>query len=212
MHNPKLISAVSLRARQHIAKALAVGALSLVAAGAAQADVALPGKGKTITTGSLGNVMKESVTAAITYIRSVAEHYEIENTFYKDKDIHIHFPAHQVLFHLTGQLHLGLVVERRRRQVLIVDLDSDGAGVVLELVLVVVVDLLGHEALQHHWGVIGSVVGSGNSGDRLSAGAGIGRSQCGGAEQRGEDQGEVTCFHEDRVLFRFRWDQISDVR
>ena len=36
--------------------------------------------------------MKESVTAAITYIRSVAEHYEIENTFYKDKDIHIHFP------------------------------------------------------------------------------------------------------------------------
>ena len=30
--------------------------------------------------------------AAITYIRSVAESYEIENTFYKDKDIHIHFP------------------------------------------------------------------------------------------------------------------------
>ena len=52
----------------------------------------VPGTGKTITTGSLGNVMKESVTAAITYIRSVAEHYEIENTFYKDKDIHIHFP------------------------------------------------------------------------------------------------------------------------
>ncbi|MFR6410702.1 MAG: S16 family serine protease [Angelakisella sp.] len=51
----------------------------------------VPGTGKTITTGSLG-VMKESVTAAITYIRSVAEHYEIENTFYKDKDIHIHFP------------------------------------------------------------------------------------------------------------------------
>ncbi len=48
MHNPKLISAVSLRARQHIAKALAVGALSLVAAGAAQADATLPGKGTTV--------------------------------------------------------------------------------------------------------------------------------------------------------------------
>lgn len=52
----------------------------------------VPGTGKTITTGSLGDVMKESVMAAITYIRSVAESYEIENTFYKDKDIHIHFP------------------------------------------------------------------------------------------------------------------------
>ena len=52
----------------------------------------VPGTGKTITTGSLGDVMKESVSAAITYIRSVADQYEIENTFYKDKDIHIHFP------------------------------------------------------------------------------------------------------------------------
>ncbi len=48
MHNPNLISAVSLRARQHIAKALAVGALSFVAASAAQADAALPGKGTTV--------------------------------------------------------------------------------------------------------------------------------------------------------------------
>ena len=48
MHNPNLISAVSLRARQHIAKALAAGALSLVAAGAAQADATLPGKGITV--------------------------------------------------------------------------------------------------------------------------------------------------------------------
>ena len=52
----------------------------------------VPGTGKTMTTGSLGDVMKESVSAAITYIRSVADRYEIENTFYKDKDIHIHFP------------------------------------------------------------------------------------------------------------------------
>ena len=48
MHKPNLISAVSLRARQHIAKALAVGALSLVAASAVQADATLPGKGTTV--------------------------------------------------------------------------------------------------------------------------------------------------------------------
>ena len=48
MHNPNLISGVSLRARQHIAKALAVGALSLVAASAVQADATLPGKGTTV--------------------------------------------------------------------------------------------------------------------------------------------------------------------
>ena len=48
MHKPNLISGVSLRARQHIAKALAVGALSLVAGGAAQADATLPGKGTTV--------------------------------------------------------------------------------------------------------------------------------------------------------------------
>lgn len=48
MHNPNLISGVSLRARQHIAKALAVGALSFVAASAVQADATLPGKGTTV--------------------------------------------------------------------------------------------------------------------------------------------------------------------
>lgn len=52
----------------------------------------VPGTGKMITTGSLGDVMKESVTAAMTYIRSVAETYGIDGGFYKDKDIHIHFP------------------------------------------------------------------------------------------------------------------------
>ena len=48
MHNPNLISRRFSRARQHIAKALAVGALSLVAASAVQADAALPGKGTTV--------------------------------------------------------------------------------------------------------------------------------------------------------------------
>ncbi|MEG2073360.1 MAG: endopeptidase La, partial [Angelakisella sp.] len=52
----------------------------------------MDGTGKNQFTGSLGDVMKESVSAAITYIRGVAGHYSIDPTFYKDKDIHIHFP------------------------------------------------------------------------------------------------------------------------
>lgn len=52
----------------------------------------MEGTGKNQFTGSLGDVMKESVAAAITYIRGVAGQYSIEPTFYKDKDIHIHFP------------------------------------------------------------------------------------------------------------------------
>lgn len=52
----------------------------------------MEGTGKNQSTGSLGDVMKESVAAAITYIRGVAGQYSIEPTFYKDKDIHIHFP------------------------------------------------------------------------------------------------------------------------
>ena len=52
----------------------------------------MEGTGRTQTTGSLGEVMKESVAAAITYIRTVAGEYGISETFYKDKDIHVHFP------------------------------------------------------------------------------------------------------------------------
>ncbi len=52
----------------------------------------MEGSGKNQFTGSLGDVMKESVAAAITYIRSVADQYGISPTFHKDKDIHIHFP------------------------------------------------------------------------------------------------------------------------
>ena len=52
----------------------------------------MEGSGKDQFTGSLGDVMKESVSAAITYIRSVAGQYGISKTFYKDKDLHIHFP------------------------------------------------------------------------------------------------------------------------
>ncbi len=50
------------------------------------------GTGKNQSTGSLGDVMKESVTAAITYIRGNGEKYGIDSDFYKNKDIHIHFP------------------------------------------------------------------------------------------------------------------------
>ncbi len=58
-----------------------------------QVEVAvMEGSGKNRSTGSLGDVMKESVEAAITYIRGVSGKYGIDDTFYKNKDIHIHFP------------------------------------------------------------------------------------------------------------------------
>jgi ATP-dependent Lon protease len=54
--------------------------------------VLLPGKGKTITTGKLGDVMQESVQAAMSVVRSRAERLGISNDFYEKKDIHIHLP------------------------------------------------------------------------------------------------------------------------
>ncbi len=58
-----------------------------------QAEVAvLNGKGENKMTGSLGDVMKESVSTAVTCIRSRTGKYGIDNDFYKTKDIHIHFP------------------------------------------------------------------------------------------------------------------------
>ena len=52
----------------------------------------MEGTGKIQLTGSLGDVMKESANAAISYIRSHADNLKINGDFYKTKDIHIHVP------------------------------------------------------------------------------------------------------------------------
>ncbi|BCX87819.1 ATP-dependent Lon protease [Methylomarinovum tepidoasis] len=54
--------------------------------------VAVPGKGKQIYTGKLGDVMQESIQAAITVVRSRAEVLGIDPDFYHTKDMHIHVP------------------------------------------------------------------------------------------------------------------------
>lgn len=52
----------------------------------------MPGKGEFLLTGQLGDVMKESAQAGISYIRSVAEIYGIDPEFFKTNDLHIHIP------------------------------------------------------------------------------------------------------------------------
>ncbi|AXR07237.1 endopeptidase La [Salinimonas sediminis] len=52
----------------------------------------VPGKGKMTTTGSLGDVMQESIKAAMTVVRSRAEKLRINNDFYEKRDIHVHVP------------------------------------------------------------------------------------------------------------------------
>ena len=54
--------------------------------------VVMPGKGKTIKTGKLGDVMQESLEAAMSVVRSRAERLGIPADFYETKDIHIHLP------------------------------------------------------------------------------------------------------------------------
>lgn len=52
----------------------------------------MPGKGKFELTGHLGDVMKESARAGISYIRSISKVYEIEDDYFDSHDIHIHIP------------------------------------------------------------------------------------------------------------------------
>ncbi len=54
--------------------------------------VTMPGKGRIMVTGKLGEVMKESSQAAVSYVRSRSKSLDIRDDFYKDTDIHIHVP------------------------------------------------------------------------------------------------------------------------
>ena len=52
----------------------------------------MPGKGELVLTGQLGDVMKESAQAGISYIRSVADRYDVAPEFFQEHDIHVHIP------------------------------------------------------------------------------------------------------------------------
>ena len=52
----------------------------------------MPGKGKLIMTGTLGDVMKESAQIALTYVRSISKQYNIPAEYFYENDIHIHVP------------------------------------------------------------------------------------------------------------------------
>jgi ATP-dependent Lon protease len=54
---------------------------------------AMPGNMKFNLTGSLGQVMQESAQAALSYIRNLSEEYDIEENFWKERDVHLHVPA-----------------------------------------------------------------------------------------------------------------------
>jgi len=55
--------------------------------------VLMPGKGKLILTGQLGDVMKESAQAALSYARAHADEFDIDSALFQTHDLHIHVPA-----------------------------------------------------------------------------------------------------------------------
>lgn len=54
--------------------------------------VVIPGKGRHVYTGKLGDVMQESIQAAVSVVRARAAHYGIKSNFYQRRDIHVHVP------------------------------------------------------------------------------------------------------------------------
>ena len=54
---------------------------------------AMPGKGGLVLTGQLGDVMKESALAAVSYVRANADLLKVDQDFHKENDLHIHVPA-----------------------------------------------------------------------------------------------------------------------
>jgi len=53
----------------------------------------MPGGGKLILTGSIGEVLQESAQAVLSFIRSRTREFNIRDDFFQDTDIHIHFPS-----------------------------------------------------------------------------------------------------------------------
>ncbi len=70
----------------------------------------MPGKGEIILTGQLGDVMKESAQAGISYIRSISSKYKVAEDFFEKHDIHIHIPEGAV-----RKMDLQLVLRWRLR-------------------------------------------------------------------------------------------------
>jgi ATP-dependent Lon protease len=82
-------------ATKHIDEVGLVHGLAYTSVGGEMLDVeasVVEGTGKTELTGNLGDVMKESAKAAVTYIRSRALQLGIDPEFYRNKDVHIHYP------------------------------------------------------------------------------------------------------------------------